>query len=193
VTSPERDTAPYVLHWEYDRAGEGNSVKRTKGTCIAALGMAGMIALGGCSSGTGTTAQSSTPSTPTTVAASPTTSADTFTVTVGDWELTLANATEAPSSWRPDIPAPEQGVLQAAGTGEPIQTTSDHPVVAVEYMAPGEVATVTKEQLAAMTADGWKKVGASKGITIFIKGNDSARVAVKPNPSTGGVTVYQWF
>lgn len=165
-------------------------------------GMMGVCAvtaalLVGCSSGGGTTTTSSSPATPpaTTTQPSPADSANTgqtFTAKVGDWELELSNATEPPAGWPSDIPAPDQGVIQATGTGEPIKTTSDHPIMAVEYMAPGEVDAVAKQQTADMATSGWKDYGASRGITTYVKGNNSARIAVKANASTGGVTVYQW-
>ncbi|MEI2718439.1 MAG: hypothetical protein V9E98_15860 [Candidatus Nanopelagicales bacterium] len=161
---------------------------------IIGVGAAAVMVIAGCSGGTGTTTSSPSTSPESSASASgaPTASADTFTVKVGDWDLVLSNATEPPADWPTDIPAPSEGVVQATGTGEPIETTSDHPVKAVEYMAPGEVDAVTKAQKKDMIANGWEDYGTSRGITIFVKGNDSARISVKPNASTGGVTVYQW-
>ncbi len=154
-----------------------------------------VLVLGGCSSGGGTTTDSSSPPAASSAEASPTDSTSTgqtFTAKVGDWELELSNATDPPAGWPSDIPAPDQGVVQATGTGEPIKTTSDHPIMAVEYMAPGEVEPVAKQQAADMATSGWKDYGTSRGITTFVKGNNSARIAVKANASTGGVTVFQW-
>lgn len=164
---------------------------------IMGVGALAVLLLGGCSSGGGTTSASSAPPAPTATEASPmpTDSASpgkTFKAKVGDWELELSSATAPPTGWPSDIPAPDQGVIQATGTGEPIQTTSDHPIMAVEYMAPGEVGAVTKQQSTDMTTNGWEDYGTSRGITTFVKGNDSARISVKVNGSTGGVTVYQW-
>lgn len=151
-----------------------------------------ILAAAGCagSSGGGSSSPPASPSA--TQSLSPSASAASFTVTVTGWDLVLTPATTAPPDWPMDIPAPEEGVLQASGTGEPAFTSSDHPIVAVQYMAPGEVAQVKSAQAAAMQAQGWKASGKDHGAAVFIKGNESARIAVEPNASTGGVTVYQW-
>lgn len=156
--------------------------------------------LAGCSNGGGGTASPSpVPASPTDTfitspspTASPTTSAQPFEVTVAGWAFELVPATGPPVDWPPDIPAPDEGVLQATGTGEPTFTASDHPIMAVQYMAPGEVAEVRSAQATQMKAEGWKAGGKDHRAEIFTKGNNSARIFVEPNASTGGVTVYQW-
>ncbi|MDP4013972.1 MAG: hypothetical protein U0990_11330 [Candidatus Nanopelagicales bacterium] len=160
---------------------------------IAAAAVLGSsLALAGCSSDNATPTSSPTTSAP---SPSPTTSG--ARKEIGDWELVLTPGSAVPAGWPASISAPAQGTVVATGTGSPIDTASDHPILAVEYTAPGQTAAVMAAQVKDLTKNGWKpsKSGTS-AYKMFLKPNqypkgfDSLSVAVQA--ASEGVSVYQW-
>lgn len=117
-----------------------------------------------------------------------------MTKTIGDWELTLNSASTPPAGWPKSIPVPAGGNLVATGTAEPTKTTADHPVMAVKYLAPGTVGSMSTAMMKACQSAGWKEMMMTGEFPYmsFEKGNESMMMTIEADGSTGGVAVYQW-
>ncbi len=161
-----------------------------RAVAVTAVAITAVTALAACSSSGGSGSSASPSSSASSASASA--SGQTITKTVGDWKITLNEGGSLPAGWPSSIPAPAGGNLTASGIADRISTTSDHKTLAVQYMAPGAVDAVSTAQTAQMKANGWTfDSKGSKAELSFLKGNNSAFIAVVPNGSTGGVTVYQ--